>query len=77
MHIFNKIVQFWNASDNENKGFLTQQEFCTILKLIACAQHGVMTGDPILATKGKLQMKLGESQQLNKKGDLNSTFTRI
>ncbi|KAI7892703.1 uncharacterized protein EV154DRAFT_181786 [Mucor mucedo] len=47
----NILTQFWNASDNENKGFLTEQEFCTILKLIACAQHGVMTGDPILATK--------------------------
>ncbi|KAI9261342.1 hypothetical protein EDC94DRAFT_609931 [Helicostylum pulchrum] len=47
----NILNQFWSASDSENKGFLTEQEFCTILKLIACAQHSVMTGDPILATK--------------------------
>ncbi|KAG2231880.1 hypothetical protein INT48_008906 [Thamnidium elegans] len=50
----NILNQFWSAADNENKGFLTEQEFCTILKLIACAQHSVMTGDPILATKVSL-----------------------
>ncbi|KAI9358954.1 hypothetical protein BD770DRAFT_342951 [Pilaira anomala] len=47
----NILDQFWSATDNENKGFLTEQEFCTILKLIACAQHSVVTSEPILATK--------------------------
>lgn len=47
------LQQFWNATDNDKKGFLTEQEFCTILKLISCAQNGIMTTEPILATKGK------------------------
>ncbi len=40
--------------DNDKKGFLTEQEFCSILKLIACAQHGAMAGDPILSTSGNV-----------------------
>ncbi|KAI7899982.1 uncharacterized protein BX663DRAFT_519194 [Cokeromyces recurvatus] len=50
----NILMQFWNAVDNDKKGFLTEQEFCTILKLIACAQNGIMTTEPILATKAPL-----------------------
>lgn len=48
----NLLTQFWETVDNEKKGFLTDLEFCTILKLIACAQHGVVARDPILATPG-------------------------
>ncbi|KAI8378906.1 hypothetical protein BD560DRAFT_487807 [Blakeslea trispora] len=47
----NILMQFWAATDNDKKGFLTSQEFCCLLKLIACAQHGVMTAEPILSTK--------------------------
>ncbi|KAL9552925.1 hypothetical protein MBANPS3_003541 [Mucor bainieri] len=50
----NILSQFWDATDNDKKGFLTEQEFCTILKLIACAQNGIMTTEPILATKAPL-----------------------
>ncbi|KAK4521512.1 Rab-GAP TBC domain-containing protein [Mucor velutinosus] len=50
----NILSQFWDAADNDKKGFLTEQEFCTILKLIACAQNGIMTTEPILATKAPL-----------------------
>lgn len=49
------LYKFWEAADNDKKGFLTDTEFCIILKLIACAQHGVMTGDPILATSGNVE----------------------
>ncbi|GAN02001.1 epidermal growth factor receptor substrate 15 isoform X5 [Mucor ambiguus] len=50
----NILSQFWDATDNDKKGFLTEQEFCTIMKLIACAQNGIMTTEPILATKAPL-----------------------
>ncbi|KAL7321388.1 hypothetical protein PS15m_001158 [Mucor circinelloides] len=50
----NILSQFWDATDNDKKGFLTEQEFCAILKLIACAQNGIMTTEPILATKAPL-----------------------
>ncbi|CEJ04836.1 hypothetical protein RMCBS344292_18787 [Rhizopus microsporus] len=59
----NILNQFWEAADNDKKGFLTDTEFCIILKLIACAQHGVMTGDPILATSGNFNGDDNSSRQ--------------
>ncbi|KAI8393474.1 uncharacterized protein BYT42DRAFT_551153 [Radiomyces spectabilis] len=46
----NILSEFWTAADNDNKGFLTDQEFAVALKLIACAQHGILTASPILST---------------------------
>ncbi|KAI9280664.1 hypothetical protein BY458DRAFT_450834 [Sporodiniella umbellata] len=57
---YNILSQFWDAVDSDRKGFLTEQEFCTILKLIACAQHGVVTGEPILTTTVPLPQFNGE-----------------
>ncbi|KAI8063898.1 hypothetical protein BC940DRAFT_306656 [Gongronella butleri] len=46
----NILTEIWTAADKDAKGFLTQEEFCIALKLIACAQHGKLTASPILAT---------------------------
>lgn len=74
----NILKQFWSACDNENKGFLTEQEFCTILKLIACAQHGVVTGDPILATQVSLPEfnGTGASANTGNYNNNNNNFNR-
>ncbi|CAO3649436.1 unnamed protein product [Mucor fragilis] len=66
----NILSQFWDATDNDKKGFLTEQEFCTILKLIACAQNGIMTTEPILATKAPLPKFEGPGSANN----VNSPF---
>ncbi|ORZ23441.1 hypothetical protein BCR42DRAFT_447129 [Absidia repens] len=46
----NILSEIWEAADDDSKGFLTAKEFCTALKLIACAQHGKLTATPILST---------------------------
>ncbi|CAO3594930.1 unnamed protein product [Absidia cylindrospora] len=46
----NILAEIWEAADDDSKGFLTAKEFCTALKLIACAQHGKLTATPILST---------------------------
>ncbi|KAI9030800.1 hypothetical protein CLU79DRAFT_831332 [Phycomyces nitens] len=46
----NILTEIWEAADGDNKGFLTDKEFCIALKLIACAQHGTLTASPILST---------------------------
>ncbi|KAI9311211.1 hypothetical protein BX666DRAFT_1998970 [Dichotomocladium elegans] len=47
----NIINEIWEAADREGKGFLTDQEFCIALKLIACAQHGIIPASPVITTK--------------------------
>ncbi|KAI7886028.1 EF-hand [Lichtheimia hyalospora FSU 10163] len=47
---FFKKSNIWEAADRDNKGFLTDQEFCIAIKLIACAQHGILPASPVLTT---------------------------
>ncbi|KAI9250981.1 hypothetical protein BDA99DRAFT_575312 [Phascolomyces articulosus] len=47
----NILNEIWDAADNDKKGFLTDQEFCIALKLIACAQHGIIPASPVLKTQ--------------------------
>ena len=44
--------QIWTAAEDEQRGFLTQQEFYVALKLIACAQNGQLAAEPVLSTVG-------------------------
>ncbi|KAI9495596.1 hypothetical protein BDB00DRAFT_812577 [Zychaea mexicana] len=46
----NILNEIWDAADGDKKGFLTDQEFCIALKLIACAQHGIIPASPVLKT---------------------------
>ncbi|KAI8141734.1 hypothetical protein BJV82DRAFT_580035 [Fennellomyces sp. T-0311] len=46
----NYLNEIWDSADNDKKGFLTDQEFCHALKLIACAQHGTIPATPVLRT---------------------------
>lgn len=46
----NILGEIWEAADRDNKGFLTDQEFCIAMKLIACAQHGILPASPVLTT---------------------------
>ncbi|KAG0193404.1 hypothetical protein DFQ28_005408 [Apophysomyces sp. BC1034] len=57
----NILTEIWDASDNDNKGFLTDMEFCIALKLIACAQHGILTASPVLSTSVPLPQFSGVS----------------
>ncbi|KAI7859641.1 hypothetical protein BDC45DRAFT_496490 [Circinella umbellata] len=47
----NILNEIWDAADSDKKGFLTDQEFCIALKLIACAQHGIIPASPVLKTQ--------------------------
>jgi len=44
------LSEIWTAADDEQRGFLTQQEFYVALKLIACAQNGQLAAEPVLST---------------------------
>ncbi|ORY94641.1 hypothetical protein BCR43DRAFT_476454 [Syncephalastrum racemosum] len=46
----NILSEIWDAADGDRKGFLTEEEFYVALKLIACAQHGVIPASPVLST---------------------------
>ncbi|KAG2180704.1 hypothetical protein INT44_003711, partial [Umbelopsis vinacea] len=44
------LSEIWTAADDEQRGFLTQQEFYVALKLIACFQNGQTAADPVFST---------------------------
>ncbi|KAI8972325.1 hypothetical protein BDB01DRAFT_839405 [Pilobolus umbonatus] len=61
----NIMDQLWQRVDDDNKGFLTDKELFTLLKLIACAQRGVLPADNILSTE--VGLPLTNSQPLTPK----------
>ncbi|KAH8554226.1 hypothetical protein BGW37DRAFT_412027, partial [Umbelopsis sp. PMI_123] len=44
------LSEIWTAADDEQRGFLTQQEFYVALKLIACFQNGQTAAEPVFST---------------------------
>ncbi|KAI8583513.1 hypothetical protein K450DRAFT_221553 [Umbelopsis ramanniana AG] len=44
------LSEIWTAADDEQRGFLTQQEFYVALKLIACFQNGQTAAVPVFST---------------------------
>ncbi|KAG2171267.1 hypothetical protein INT43_002889, partial [Umbelopsis isabellina] len=67
------LSEIWTAADDEQRGFLTQQEFYVALKLIACAQNGQLASEPVLTTTGLLYDQLKDNLAY---GKLTLTFIK-